>query len=88
MRLVELENGHICQWYVPYLVNSDSSGMEEWEIRTVNKWYDAIQKRHPNVSLYIDYIVDDDHEPYFGRDAVSGLMAEVVDYTVYATYPN
>lgn len=88
MRLVELEDGHICQWYIPYLIYSDPSGMEEWEVKLVDKWYDAIQKRHPNENIYIDYIVDEEHEAYFGRDAVSGLMADVYDYKVYATYPN
>lgn len=88
MKFVELETGHICQEYLSYLVNADPSGIEEWEIKTVDKWYNGIQKRHPQETLYIDYIIDDEHEAYFGRDAVTGLMANVVDYTVYATYPN
>ena len=74
-----LREGHIAEYYLSYLVNSDPSGLEDAEVKAVDNWLKNILLEHEGIS-YSDIVYDLSEDPYFGRDEVSGLQAQVVDY--------
>ena len=66
----------ICSHYLSALINSDSLGLTDEEDKEFTQWEnDAIR-------LVIDaqtFHWDCDNDSYFGKDEVSGLMADVVN---------
>lgn len=59
---------------LPYLVNGDDSGIEEWEANDC----DALCRQWPNAVF--DY---GDAEPHFARCDILGEHGECVDVTVW-----
>ncbi len=83
MKEFKFENGWdyysftICSCYLSALINNDPSGLEDEEIVLFDEWYsDAIRLVHGTTSHHWDCDADNS---YFGRDEVSGLMADAVD---------
>ena len=65
----------ICTCYLSAMINADESGLEDDEIELLNAWEkEAIKKVEGVESFHWDF----DEESYFGKDEVTGLMADVV----------
>jgi hypothetical protein len=70
----EYDEVTICTAYLPALFNGDYSGLIDEEVAELNKWLDTLPEE-----AFFDVSMD---ESYYGRDCVSGLMADCVDMKI------
>ena len=62
-----------------YLVNGDSSGLEDDDIDAIDRWYNSYGKE-----LQLE-AVDKESEPYFTHSPEFGLACDVVDYEIWGS---
>jgi hypothetical protein len=74
--LVHYDTETIAIHYLSVIFNDDYTGLNDEEHEELDKWLD---KQPKNAT----FAYDDDNEQFFGKDAVSGLMATCVELQVY-----
>ena len=79
MKIKKQFQGSVNVIYLPYIVNSDATGMDPAEIEAADKWYESMRKHADGHACDISF--DTDEDPFFGIDEATGLLALVVTYT-------
>lgn len=74
--LVHYDTEIVASHFLPAIFNDDYTGFEDDEESLLNKWLD---KQPTNAT----YAFDESNGEFFGRDAVTGLMAMCVELQVY-----
>lgn len=64
-----------------YLVNGDSSALNEEDIAIIDRWYNKLQAR-ADLFQCVVIIAPGDEEPYFTATPEFGLPCDVVDCTI------
>lgn len=70
-------DGKIAAYYVPYIVNSDPSGMDPAEVENADLWFEGMRKHAGGHAFALSFAEED---PYHGIDEATGLYAPVVTY--------
>ena len=78
MKIKSQFTGTIAAYYVPYIVNSDPSGMDPAEVEDADLWYEGMRKHAGGHAFALSFAEED---PYHGIDEATGLYAPVVTYT-------
>lgn len=85
MKAIDYVEAKIPTWALPYLVNGDTSGLEDSEIAMVDEWWQESADALPDgAHLTFDYSGDE----YFAWNTAFGLAATVEDCVLIAMVPN
>lgn len=76
MKVVDIKEGFMLEWFAPYLVNNDPTGMTDEEINQFDAWYKE------NVPYGCEVILITDDEPEFNTDDVTGELGNVYPYKI------
>lgn len=74
--LVHYDTETIATHYLSAIFNGDSSGLGETEQASLDAW---LNKQPENAT----FMFDEENEEFFGKDAVTGLMATCVELQIY-----
>ena len=69
------------EYAICYLVNGDSSGLEDADVTAIDEWYASFDTGH----LSFHFLDDEGIDPYFCAFPEFGLACDVVDTEVWAT---
>jgi hypothetical protein len=75
--LVHYDTETVAIHYLPAIFNDDYTGLNDEEHEELDKWLD---KQPKNATFACD---DDMMNSFFGKDVVTGLMADCVELQVY-----
>lgn len=66
---------NIASHFLPSLINGDDTGLDDDDINALGQW---VSKMPPGIAIF-----QPEGNSFFGRDAVTGLQADVVETKVY-----
>jgi len=88
MRTIERYNNlRVPSWALCYLVNGDASGLEESDIKAVDKWYQQFIDQADEIKGGHVIFSPGDNEEYFTRSPEFGLDCSCIDSTVLIVAP-
>lgn len=76
MKTEVIRDGHIGEWFAPYIENADCTSLNEEEVQRFNEWYSA------NVPQGCLLSVDYSEEPSFSEDEITKELGSVYPYAV------